>query len=158
MYKVSKDSKLKFEQGYMHKDYLYHLFNLFNNYTFHEEPYIRHEIRGPRKGLIKSYSFRTFTHTTFNPIWDLFMSNGKKKIIIPNLILDYLTAEGLTYWIMDDGSLQNDKKTMIIHTQSYSYEEVMILSYELNKKFNLNSRVIPHKKVYWVILIPSEQL
>lgn len=59
---------------------------------------------------------------------------------------------------MDDGSLQNDKKTMIIHTQSYSYEEVMILSYELNKKFNLNSRVIPHKKVYWVILIPSEQL
>lgn len=138
----------------MHKDYLYHLFDLFKNYTFHEEPYIRHEVRGPRKGLIKSYSFRTFTHTTFGPLRGLFMGNEKKKIIIPNLILNHLTAEGLAYWIMDDGSLNN--KTMIIHTQSYSHEEVMILSYELNKKFNLNSRVIPHKKKYWVILIPSD--
>jgi hypothetical protein len=132
----------------MHKEYLYHLFDLFKNYTFHEEPYIRHEIRGPRKGLIKSYSFRTFTHTTFNPIWDLFMNKGKKKIIIPNLILDHLSAEGLAYWIMDDGSLQNDKKTMIIHTQSYSYEEVMILSYELNKKFNFTVHRTAHIKKY----------
>jgi len=153
MYRVSKDSKIKFEQGYMHQEYLFYLFNLFKNYTFHDEPYTRHEIRGPRKGLIKSYSFRTFTHAIFNPIWDLFMSNGK-KIIKPGLISKYLTAEGLAYWIMDDGSLQN--KTMIIHTQSYSKEEVTILSNELNIKFNFNSRVIPHKKIYWVILIPSE--
>ena len=66
MYKISKNSKIKFEQGYKHKEYLYHLFNLFKNYTFHDEPYIRYEIRGPRKGLIKSFSFRTFTHPTFN--------------------------------------------------------------------------------------------
>jgi hypothetical protein len=49
---------------------------------------------------------------------------------------------------MDDGSLQNDNKTMIIHTQAYTYEEVKILSLELNEKFNFNSKVIPHKKFY----------
>jgi len=81
------------------------------------------------------------------------MNNGE-KIIKSGLISNYLTPEGLAYWIMDDGSLQN--KTMIIHTQSYSQEEVAILSYELNKKFNFNSRITSHKKIYWVITIPSE--
>ena len=57
---------------------------------------------------------------------------------------------------MDDGSLQNDNKTMIIHTQAYTYEEVKILSLELNKKFNMHSKVISHKKIYWVILIPNK--
>jgi hypothetical protein len=57
---------------------------------------------------------------------------------------------------MDDGSLQNDNKTMIIHTQSYTYEEVKILSLELNDKFKLQSKVISHKKIYWVILIPNK--
>lgn len=46
---------------------------------------------------------------------------------------------------MDDGSLQNDKKTMILHTQSYTNNEVNNLSLELNEKFKLNSKVIPHK-------------
>ena len=155
MYKVSKNSKLKFEQGYMHKDYLFHLFEFFKLYTFHEEPYIRYELRGERKGIVKSYSFRTFTHPIFDPIWDLFISNGNKSIK-PNLIINYLTAEGLTYWIIDDGSLQQNKLTLILHTQGYSKEEVQILSLELNKKFNFHSKVIVHKKKYWVIEIPKE--
>jgi hypothetical protein len=155
LYRVSKDSKIKFEQGYIHKEYLFHLFDLFKSFSFHDEPYTRYEINGPRKGLIKSYSFRTFSHPAFNSIWDLFYSEGRKNIK-PGLIRDHLTPEGLAYWIMDDGSLQNDNKTMIIHTQSYTCEEVETLSSELNNKFKLSSKVIPHKKKYWVILIPSQ--
>lgn len=56
---------------------------------------------------------------------------------------------------MDDGSLQKNKLTIIIHTQSYTKSEVEMLSLELNEKFKLNSKVIVHKKIYWVILIPS---
>lgn len=55
---------------------------------------------------------------------------------------------------MDDGSLQKDRKTLIIHTQSYKENEVLLLSNELNEKFHLNSKVILHKKFYYVILIP----
>ena len=88
--------------------------DLFKLYTFHEEPYSRLELRGIRKGLIKSFSFRTvlqdgsygtFTHPTFNNLWDLFIVDGKKSIK-KGLILNHLTDIGLTYWIMDDGSLQ----------------------------------------------------
>lgn len=31
-----------------------------------------------RKGLVKSYWFKTFSHITFNKLWDLFYLNGKK--------------------------------------------------------------------------------
>lgn len=154
LYRVSKDTKIKFEQGYMHEGYLFSLFELFKLYTFHEKPYTRLEIRGDRKGQVKSYSFRTFTHTTFNSLWDLFIIDGKKSIR-PGLITNHLTDLGLTHWIMDDGSLQNDKKSLILHTQSYTKAEVEQLASELNSKFKLNSRVIPHKVKYHVIFIPS---
>jgi len=154
LYRVSRDTKIKFEQGHMHKDYLFSLFDLFKVYTFQDEPYTRLEINGAKKGQVKSYSFRTFTHTTFNNLWDLFIVDGKKSIR-PGLITNHLTDLSLAYWIMDDGSLQNDKKSMIIHTQSYTKTEVELLSSELNTKFSLNSRVIPHKQKYHVIFIPS---
>lgn len=56
---------------------------------------------------------------------------------------------------MCDGSLQNDKKTIILHTQGYTKEENCICSDELNIRFNLNTKVIPHKRKYYVIKIPS---
>jgi hypothetical protein len=83
--------------------------------------------------------------------------NGKYLKQIPKgLIINHLTPVGLSYWIMGDGSLQNDKKSMILHTQSYSQAENLILSSELNKKFGFESKVISHKNKYWVIIIPSK--
>lgn len=96
IYKIGINSKIKFEQGYFHKDYLFDLFEKFKIYTFQNKPYIRCELKGQRKGLIKSYSFRTFTHPTFNKIWDIFIEN-KKKVIKPNLIKNFLTARSLAY-------------------------------------------------------------
>jgi len=80
IYRVSKDGKLKFEQGYIHKDYLFSLFELFKLYTFQNEPYLRYELKGDRKDIVKSYSFRTYTHPIFNSLWDLFIVDGKKLL------------------------------------------------------------------------------
>jgi hypothetical protein len=63
-------------------------------------------------------------------------SNNYIKIIQEGLIYNNLTARGLAYWVMGDGSLQKDKKTMILHTQSYTKTENLILSKELNEKFD----------------------
>ena len=54
---------------------------------------------------------------------------------------------------MCDGSLQKNKKTIILHTQGFNKKENYILSNELNIKFNLNTNVIIHKKKYYVIKI-----
>ena len=60
---------------------------------------------------------------------------------------------GLAYWIMGDGSLGKDG-SLILHTQSFTKLENEMLSKELNDKFNLNSKVIQHKELYYVIHIP----
>lgn len=153
MYKVSKNALIKFEQGYLQESFINHLFALYKEYTFMTEPGKRLELHHPvRKGLIKSYWFKTFSHETFNSLWETFYINGKKQI--PDTL--ELSAECISYWIMCDGSLAKDKETMILHTQSYNLEDNQKLSLMLNKQWELDSSVIPHKEKYYVILIPKK--
>jgi sulfur relay (sulfurtransferase) DsrC/TusE family protein len=154
IHKVGKEAYLKFEQGKLQKDFLYHLFNKFQEYTFMEKPGIRYN----NNKDIKSYWFKTFSHHTFSDLRNLFydLEITKQKIIKRDLIKTELTALGLAYWIMCDGSLQNDKKSLILHTQGFNEDMNKMLSDELNIKFNIHSRVITHKHKYFVIFIPKE--
>jgi LAGLIDADG DNA endonuclease family len=68
MYKVSKEAIIKFEQGYLQEEFIFHLFNLFKLYCFMTEPGKRITLYGPRKGLIKSFWFKTFSHVSFTEI------------------------------------------------------------------------------------------
>lgn len=159
MYKKSKYPLIKFEQGYLQEKFLLHLFSIFKSYCFMNEPGKRITLNGKRKGLTKSLWFKTFSHFYFYEIWNLFYteSNNKAiKILQIGLIKNHLTERGLAYWIMGDGSLQKDKKTMILHTQSYNQNENLILSKELNEKFGFNSEVILHKNFYFVIKFNSK--
>lgn len=154
--KVGKEASIKFEQGYKQKEFIEDLFLKYKDYIFMEELGIRYL---KDKITVKSYWFRTYSHKTFTELWDLFYdenSNKRSKIIKPNLILNELGPIGLAYWIMCDGSLQNDYKSLILHTQGFDKEMNLTLSEELNQKFNLHSRVILHKQKYWVIFIPSQ--
>jgi hypothetical protein len=65
IYKIGINSKIKFEQGYFHKDYLFDLFEKFKIYTFQNKPYIRYELKGQKKGLIKSYSCQNIYSSNF---------------------------------------------------------------------------------------------
>lgn len=159
MYKKSNHALIKFEQGYIQEEFLIHLFSLFKSYCFMVEPGKRIDLYGERKGLIKSFWFKTFSFYSFDEIWNLFYikSNDKAiKTIQEGLILNHLTDRGLAYWIIGDGSLQKDRKTMILHTQSYTKTENLILSRELNEKFGFRSEVILHKKKYFVIKFNSK--
>ena len=154
--KRHSQASIKFEQGYKQTEFLLHLFELFKGYCFMSKPGKRISLNGVRKGLLKSLWFKTFSHPSFTEIWNLFYFNkSNKKSIKKDLVLKHLTDKGLAYWIMCDGSIQKDLLTMVLHTQSFSYEENLLLSNELNEKFKLNSQVISHKKKYWVIKFHS---
>lgn len=61
-----------------------------------------HERKNKEKDKIVSYSFYTFTHSIFHPIYNLFHGSDRtkklaKKRIIPGLIKNYLTPIGLAY-------------------------------------------------------------
>lgn len=139
MYKVSINALIKFEQGYQQESFVNHLFYLFQNYTFMLEPGKRIDLHHPiRKGEVKSYWFKTFSHKTFNKLWDLFYVNGQKRI--PESL--QLSEECISYWIMCDGSLAKDNKTFILHSQSYSFEENVKLSTFLNVQWGFQTKVI----------------
>ena len=115
-HKVGKDAYLKFEQGYAQKDFVEHLFKNFKLYTFMETPsgYIKKEV-------VHSYWFKTYSHPTFTELWELFYKpikdiSGKIKYkkTVSGELLKELNDVVLAFWIMCDGSLQKDKKTMII--------------------------------------------
>ena len=133
MTRVSHEAYIKFEQGYQQKPFVDHLFEMFKEYCWMTSPGIYVAKNGPRQGQIKSYWFKTFTHYSFSNIWEILYINGKKHIQ-PGLILNNLSPMGLAYWIMSDGSLQNDYKSLILHTQSYGLFFVLGLFLKRQRK------------------------
>lgn len=143
---------LKFEQGYKEKSFLDHLYSLFKGYCFMEQPGTRLELRGKRKGEVKSYWLRTFSHPSFTQLYNSFYVE-KRKSVEKDFLSSALTARGCAYWVMSDGSLQKGGREMILHSSCFTEKENKISSGVINKLFQLNSRVIPHKKVYFALLI-----
>lgn len=68
LFKKSHHSGIKFEQGYKQKEFLYHLFDLFSLYTFMDVPGQRIDLHSKRKGLVKSFWFKTFSHYSFTEL------------------------------------------------------------------------------------------
>jgi len=62
------------------------------------------------RGIIR---FNTYSFTNFNWIHEAFYVNGVK--VIPSLIEEILTAQGLAIWIMDDGSYLKDRGIVYQH-------------------------------------------
>lgn len=148
IYRVSKEARMKFEQGKDQKDFLYHLFNKVKLYCFIVEPGIRF-----KNNTIKSYWFKTFSHQSFSELYDKFYVNAKKTIQYSTII--DLNEEGFSYWVMGDGRLHRDKRVLTLHTQSFTFHENIILRKQINSIFKMHSQVKKHKDKY-VIQFPTK--
>ena len=100
--------------------------------------------------------FKTRALASLTLYHDLFYDNRRK--IIPNNIADLITPVSLAFWIMDDGSITTYKQT-VLHTNSYTEEEISLLQSALLTKFKLSTRLINKNKVkkQWLIVIPVRQ-
>src|SRR6266481_5666601 len=83
----------------------------------------------------------------------MFYLNGKK--IVPLNIYSHLTAIGLAYWIMDDGSKSG--KGLHLNTYSFNQESIDRLLYVLQYKFELECSIHIHSKGSR-IFIPSKSM
>ncbi len=152
----TRGSKIKLEQGRIHKDYLFELFELYRDWTDYPRPYVyvpKHTKGTYTRGKVKSYSFRTITHPAFDVVYNIFIVNGKKRYT-EGIITKHLTSVGLSYWRRDDGNLQKNNE-FIMRTMGFTKEENECMSRELNKKFLLHSKVVCHKQKYYGIYIPA---
>lgn len=139
-------TRLCFRQSVINKEYLFWLYNFFysRGYCSNLEPrmYTRKlkKSGGGEHLLVKNYygyEFNTFTFRSFNWIYEMFYKKGKK--VISSNIGQYITPLALAVMIMDDGGWANPG--VIISTNSFSLEEVQILSNILRNKFNLDCTV-----------------
>lgn len=145
--------RLHFEQGILHKDYLFHLYDLFKTYCT-TAPKTSNRLPDKRTG--KTYTrvkFQTCSLPCLNNFYDLFYFEGKK--IIPQSIGDLLTPLGLAYWLCDDGTFVKRIDNVIICTDSYSESEVDLLMTVLSNKFGLKCRKDNYGNGFRIVIVKS---
>jgi len=69
----------------------------------------------------------------------LFYPEGAK--VLPSNIGELLTPLGLCYWICDDGCFNKRDRAIQLSTNSFTWQEVNILTNVLKNKFNLKCTI-----------------
>ena len=152
---LSINPTLRFEQGLVHKDYIFHLYELFKDYCL-SAPKISNML--PNKTTGKIYTrvqFNSCALPCFSELYELFYTaNGK---IVPQNIAELLTPLSLAYWICDDGGFCKTRQVIYLSTNAFTEEEVKLLISVLNNKWDLNCTINKHGQGFR-IRIPKKSM
>ena len=149
----TKNSRFLFEQGEVHRDYLFHLYDLFKDYC-KTEPKIYSRFDKRTNKTYSRVKFSMLTSPLFNYYHDLFYLNGNK--IIPANLGELLTARSLAYWAMDDGNKTGTG--FRLNTQSFTKDENLFLIKILKDNFNLDCTLNIHNKDLYRIYITTKSM
>ena len=134
------NSRLVYAQtAVKHKEYFDYVLSYFvpfcvNDYT----PQSRLVVDNRTKKTYSAISFTTMQLPCFNVYRELFYDLNKKKIV-PSNISELLTPRSLAFWIMDDGSKQNDG--LHISVYGFTNADVDKLMFTLQDKFHLKCSI-----------------
>jgi hypothetical protein len=140
------NTRLQFRYSSISKDYVYHLYNIFKDFTGSKPIQLSSfDNRPNRNKVYESNKFQTFSLPCFNQFREIFYdSNGTK--ILPKNIMELLTPRGLAYWLADDGYKGTDG--IYFCTESFTIIENELLIEALKNKFNLNCGIHKHSNGY----------
>ena len=156
-----KTYRLHVYQSEKHKEYVYHLYDIFKPWCV-SKPKIIHRTynTGVYKNkkatmisfkTISSGSFRFYAHIFINKNSSCSKKNLTKKV--PKLIHRWLNPISLAYWYMDDGGIKDKKsKSVYFHTQGFSLNEVKLLCEILHWKFHLIAKPVKKKEKYQIYI------
>lgn len=94
------------------------------------------EKRPDRKEM---YCFRTISHPIFTNLYKRFYPNGVKTISFK--WLKRITPFSLAIWYMDDGSITQSNHYMRVSTESFSYQEHLLIQEYFEKKWRIFLRI-----------------
>jgi len=83
--------------------------------------------------------FTTTGHPEFIKFLELFYPNGKK--IVTRKILNKLTPFSIAIWYMDDGCYNSLKKRAMLATNSFTYEENLLIQKYFREVWNISSHI-----------------
>lgn len=131
-------TRISFFQEEVHLKYIYFLHDILSKSGYCNSKLPIPTTRLGSKGKVrKIVRFHTWTYTSFNWIQDMWYINGKK--CVPYNIDKYLTPLALAIWIMDDGAKVS--KGLKLCTNSFTYEECVLLTNVLYNKYKLKASV-----------------
>ena len=148
--KTSKSARLGFKQSLSHSAYFLFVFSILSPYC-NSMPNL---ISSNRKET-KTYALQILTRSLpcFTKLYSLYYPNGVK--IVPADIYNLLTPIALAHWIMGDGSKR--AKGLVLCTDNFSLQEVVLLVNILILKFDINP-TIQKEKNYFRIYINEKSL
>ena len=131
-------TKISFFQEAVHVVYIFYLHTILSElgYCNPKVPVVTSRL-GTKGKLRKRVRFSTWTYTSFNWIYDIWYKNNIKRV--PESIGQYLTPLALAIWIMDDGAKVS--KGLKLSTNSFTFNECLILVKALNYNFNIKASV-----------------
>ena len=136
------NARLQFHQSNINKDYIIHLFTLFEEFCGSApKVFSSFDYRINKNKVYSSIKFSTFCLPCFNKFRDMFYNSSGIKFI-PHNLEETLTARGLAYWIMDDG--YKSGKGFYLCTESYNLSDNEKLREILTNKFNLKCGIHKH--------------
>lgn len=137
-----KTYRLKVEQKIGHKEYVDHLYEVFQDWVL--TPPVRRAVKRGENSS-ENYRFSTVSHSAFRFYAAQFYTREKKSI--PKLLHRWLSDRSLTYWFMDDGSIKSKQsKGVIFNTQGFSFKEVEQLCSLLVDSFELQASLRSQKE------------
>jgi len=110
-------------------DHKYELFKEFMGKPCYEDRYDKRTDKWYHKYCVRSYN-----HVVLYSLYKEFYPEGKK--IVPNFMLNKLTAKSIAYWFMDDGT-----KGGIIATMSFSVEDLQKLIKMFKDRFDIDFKI-----------------
>lgn len=130
----SRNPRIKFEQSAEHRDYLFHLFDVFKDFVTGEP---KQRIRKCSTGVdCIIYGFQTISHGCFRFYARQYVVEGKKSV--PKLIHRWITPRSFAYWFMDDGSCKSrESKGVLLNTHGFSPVDVQRLAGAVNERLGL---------------------
>lgn len=139
---ITQNARLGFTQAAKHKAFFDNVFSVFSLFlTSGYVPLFKDSVRLGYTTVTNSLTFVTIQLPCFILYYTMFYPDGKK--VVPLTIYDLLTAIGIVYWIMCDGSRSNNG----IHFNVYGFDldSVDRLLHVLQVKFDLKCSIHKHK-------------
>lgn len=137
---ITGNSRLVYTQtAVKHKEYFGYVFSFFLSFCVKDYiPLQRFIVDKKTNTTYQAIAFTTMQLPCFNEYRELFYDSNRKKII-PDNITELLTPRGLAFWIMDDGSKQNNG----LHISVYGFSDLDVdkLMFTLQNKFGLKCSI-----------------
>jgi ubiquinol-cytochrome c reductase cytochrome b subunit len=149
-------TRINFYQEAIHVKYLLYLHKIISTLGYCNTKIPTITTRLGSKGKIrKIIRFSTWTYSSFNWIHESWYDKNIKRL--PECLNQYLTPLALAIWIMDDGCKVGN--SLKLSTNSFTFEECLILINILNDNFDLKASIqSAGKKDQYVVYILKESI